>query len=559
VPRKRIPFEVLLALQNQLDALSPRNAQRKDLVEEACEAFGVSASTVRRQLRTHQLPYLTHRSDYNKSRSLPETDMRRYCELIAALKLRTTSKKGRRLSTKACIGVLEKSGIETEEGLVKVESGLLKLSTVSRYLKQWGYDNRTLSIEPPWTPFQATFSNECWQFDFSPSDLKKPEFFGKTLKEGPEYLALAGVTDDRSGVCYQEYHVVKGEDAMTALLFLFNAMSAKKDKNNPFQGIPSVIYMDAGPVSKSRVFLWVMKQLGIEVRVHMPRGSDGRRTTSRSKGKVERSFLTIKSSLETLYHLQQPETLEEANTWLHRYLEEYNAMDHRYEDHSRMEDWLQNLPSQGFREMCSWDRFRTFAREPEQRKADSNACVGIDGIRYQLSHDMAGQDITLLWGLFDNELYVEFNDEKQGPFYPEEGPIPFGKFRKHKKSSVELKADRIGELAKTISLPRSALSGINGSDQALLAQANIVQMEKPKSMPFDDSPFLQPTTFKNKLDAKTAIADYLGKPLSRLTDLQIAAINTILDETLDKKTVLDKIRAYFTLSSTGLREVTDVR
>ncbi len=549
MPRKRIPFEMLVVLQNQLDALSPRNAQRKELVAVTCEAFGISASTVRRQLRDHQLPYLLFRSDYNKSRSLPEADMRRYCELIAALKLRTTSKKGRHLSTKACIELLEKSGIETAEGLIKVEPGLLKLSTVSRYLTQWGYGNRTLTIEPPWTPFQATHSNECWQFDFSPSDLKKPEFFGKALKEGSEYLALAGVTDDRSGFCYQEYHVVKGEDAMTALLFLFNAMSAKKDNGCPFQGIPSVIYMDAGPVSKSRVFLWVMKQLGVEVRVHMPKGSDGRRTTARSKGKVERSFLTIKSSLETLYHLQQPETLEEANAWLHKYLQEYNAMDHRHEEHSRMEDWLQNLPPYGFKEMCSWDRFRTFAREPEQRKADSNACVGIDGIRYQLSHDMAGQDITLLWGIFDNELYVEFNNEKQGPFYPEEGPIPFGKFRKHKKSSVELKADRIGQLAKSIRLPRSALSGINSSDQALLNQANIVQMEKPKSMPFDDSPFLQAATFKNKLDAKTAIADYLGKPLSRLTDQKIVAINTILDETLDKKTVLEKIRAYFTLSS----------
>jgi hypothetical protein len=216
-------------------------------------------------------------------------------------------------------------------------------------------------------------------------------------------LALAGVIDDRSGVCYQEYHVVKGEDVMTALLFLFNAMSPKKDKPCPFQGI-----------------------------------------TARSTGKVERSFLTIKSSLETLYHLQQPETLEEANTWLHKYLQEYNAMDHRHEEHSRIEDWLQNLPPHGFKEMCSWDRFRTFARDPEQRKADSNACVGIDGIRYQLSHEMAGQDITLLWGVFDDELYVEFNNEKQGPFYPEEGPIPFGKFRKHKKSSVEIKADRIG-------------------------------------------------------------------------------------------------------------------
>jgi hypothetical protein len=182
VPRKRIPFEVLVVLQNQLDELSPRNAQRKQLIEDTCESFGISASSLRRLLRKHQLPYLVFRSDYNKPRTLPEADMRHYCELIAALKLRTASKKGRRLSTKACIELLEKSGIETTEGLVKVEPGLLKLSTVSRYLKQWGYDNRTLTIEPPWTPFQATHSNECWQFDFSPSDLKKPAFFGKALK-----------------------------------------------------------------------------------------------------------------------------------------------------------------------------------------------------------------------------------------------------------------------------------------------------------------------------------------------------------------------------------------
>jgi hypothetical protein len=549
VPRKRLPFEVLMALQNQLDALSPRNAKRKQLIEETSESFGVSASTVRRLLRNHQLPYVALRSDYNQPRSIPEADMRRYCELIAALKLRTTNKKGRHLSTRACINLLTKHGIETSEGLIKVEPGLLKLSTISRYLKQWGYDNRTLAIEPPWTPFQAVNSNECWQFDFSPSDFKKPAFANQESKDDSHYLALAGVTDDRSGFCYQEYHLVKGEDAMTALLFLFNAMSPKKDKNCPFQGIPGVIYMDAGPVSKSRVFLWVMKQLGVEVRVHMPRGSDGRRTTARSKGKVERSFLTIKCSLETLYHLQQPESLEEANAWLRKYLQDYNAMDHRHEDHSRLDDWLLNLPPQGFREMCSWERFRTFAREPEQRKADSNGCVGIDGIRYQLSHEMAGQEVTLLWELFDNELYIEFNNEKHGPFYPEEGPIPFGKFRKHKKSSVEIKADRIGQLAKAISLPRSALSDSNSSDQALLTQASILHLEKPNSTPFDDSPFLQTATFKNKLDAKTAIADYLGKPLSRLTDLQMAAINTILDESLDKKTVLEKVRAYFTLSS----------
>ncbi|MDD5463351.1 MAG: hypothetical protein PHG00_17320, partial [Methylococcales bacterium] len=49
----------------------------------------------------------------------------------------------------------------------------------------------------------------------SPSDLKKPAFFDKALKEDSEYLALAGVIDDRSGFCYQEYHVIVAKSLAT--------------------------------------------------------------------------------------------------------------------------------------------------------------------------------------------------------------------------------------------------------------------------------------------------------------------------------------------------------
>ena len=35
---------------------------------------------------------------------------------------------------------------------------------------------------------------------------------------------LYSVVDDRSGVAYQEYHGVYGEDVEAALRFLFNAM-----------------------------------------------------------------------------------------------------------------------------------------------------------------------------------------------------------------------------------------------------------------------------------------------------------------------------------------------
>ena len=47
-------------------------------------------------------------------------------------------------------------------------------------------------------------------------------------------LMLASVVDDRSGVCYQEYHYVQGEDATTALRFLFNAMAPKPHGDCPF-------------------------------------------------------------------------------------------------------------------------------------------------------------------------------------------------------------------------------------------------------------------------------------------------------------------------------------
>lgn len=40
-----------------------------------------------------------------------------------------------------------------------------------------------------------------------------------------------------------------------ALRFMFNAMAPKPYMPDfPFQGIPGMLYMDCGPVSKSRVF-----------------------------------------------------------------------------------------------------------------------------------------------------------------------------------------------------------------------------------------------------------------------------------------------------------------
>src|SRR5438552_18681258 len=110
-----------------------------------------------------------------------------------------------------------------------------------------------------------------------------------------------------------------------------------------------------------------MLALGIAWQPHVAAGKDGRRVTARSKGKVERPFRTVKEMHETLYHFHEPRDEEEANAWLMNFLVRYNAMEHRSEPHSRMEDWLENLPASGVRAACSWERLCTFAREPVRR------------------------------------------------------------------------------------------------------------------------------------------------------------------------------------------------
>jgi hypothetical protein len=177
-----------------------------------------------------------------------------------------------------------------------------------------------------------------------------------------------------------------------------------------------MIYMDSGPIAKSQIFHQVMGYLGVEVRTHIPRGKDGRRTTARAKGKVERPFRTVKELHETLYHFHEPETEDEANAWLLNFLLRYNAMPHRSQPHSRLEDWLTHLPSSGLREMCDWDRYCTFAREPEKRKVGIDARVSVDGVPYEIEPELVGETVILWLGLFDDQLYVEYDDQRYGPY-----------------------------------------------------------------------------------------------------------------------------------------------
>ncbi len=213
---------------------------------------------------------------------------------------------------------------------------------------------------------------------------------------------------------------------------------------------------------------------------------------------------------------------------------------HRQEAHSRKEDWLLNLPKDGIRQMCSWERFCTFAREPEQRSVGIDARVSVEGVAYEVDPDLAGEKVTLWWGLFDHELYIENQGQRYGPYTPVGGPIPLHRYRSFKKTKNSKRAERIEKLAQQLSLPSSAWS--SKAELQFLAHKG---KKEPLLIPFTDPDPFQEFTYPTVLAAKRAIADYLHKPLAKLNEEQMAFINQILSETLNKKAILEQVKNYF--------------
>lgn len=538
-----MPLEAIVTLRRRLAALPARHPERRLLMAQTADLYGLSRATLYRVLRGDRRPKDAHRADRGTVRVMTADDVAWWCEVVAAMKSRTSNRQGRRLSTARILRIVTEHGVETpDRGLVKLPAGRLTASTLNRHMRRLGFDAARLRRERPALRYQAERSNMLWHFDMSPSDLKHlktPAWFDPD-RHGSPLLMLFSVVDDRSGAAYQEYALVYGEDAEAALRFLFRAMAPKDD--TPFGGIPDSLHLDGGPVGKSAVFNRVMECLGVEVRRHMPAGSDARRTTARAKGKVERPFRTVKEAHETLYHFHEPASEEEANRWLARYLATYNAGDHRQEAHSRIEDWLAHIPDGGIRAMCGWERYCAFAREPERRTVGIDCRLTVAGVTYEVTPEVAGETVVVWWGLFDQELWVEHGAERYGPFDPVGGPVPLHRYRKYRKTRREIRADRVDVLATKIGIPRSVLAG---DDVIVRASRPEGATEPVPARRFaDPDPFAE-LAFPTALKARMAISGELRLPLGSLCAEDRAFIDALLARTLSRPEVMDEIRRRF--------------
>ena len=99
MPKKQLVAEALIDLRRRLSTLPTRSRERRIIMQETANLYGVSEQSLYRALAQRARPRALRRSDRGAPRVLPQDKMEYYCELIAALKVRTSNKKGRHLST----------------------------------------------------------------------------------------------------------------------------------------------------------------------------------------------------------------------------------------------------------------------------------------------------------------------------------------------------------------------------------------------------------------------------------------------------------------------------
>ena len=164
--------------------------------------------------------------------------------------------------------------------------------------------------------------------------------------------------------------------------------------------------------------------------------------------------------------------------------------------------------------------------------------MSIDGAFYEVEGNLAGEEVLLWWGLFDHELFVEWNDKRYGPYRPEGGPIPLHRYRKRRSSPREKRAEAVAKLAEQINLPRTAVAGL-GVD---ITSAEVVPLPKVKFS--DPDPWGQ-IAYENELSARRAISYLLDRPLAELSQEDRAFVGDLVGRTLNKTEIEAAIKQRF--------------
>jgi hypothetical protein len=199
--------------------------------------------------------------------------------------------------------------------------------------------NKSLEGTQRFTEFEREHPRSMYQADFTKSDYLKVVGDVIVMTNGrwsrtpgeDNSVWIGGVIDDASRVCYMEYILTPGENAMMTADFLVRAMG-RKGGMPLLQAKPREMYFDRGPGFKTMGPVGVgLKNLQIKHII----GQDfaGTNITNKqARGKIEALNRHVKSDFEQSLHMEfgpgHKFTLGDLNGRLHEWCEKQNLREH---------------------------------------------------------------------------------------------------------------------------------------------------------------------------------------------------------------------------------------
>ncbi len=302
-----------------LEAAPPQ--ERKRIVEEMAERYGISLATAYRRLGSAGWETgRSRRRDAGSSRQDIET-----IQIIAA-----QLKDGIRESGQSTVSVEQAREIAQANGFEITVSD----SRLRTLLRDAHLDVRSLKRPAPHQRMRSLHPNHVHMVDpslaliyYAPDGTQRQHIIrdgeaykNKPFLQGKEHLKCWRyvLTDHYSHSLAIRYYAARGETAANLYDFLLYAWGEKSNAVYQFHGLPNLLLWDAGSANQSRAVTRALKSLRVETRTHMP-------GNPRVKGSVERANGIWERLLESRLKGEPVNSIEELNELAERFCAAFTA------------------------------------------------------------------------------------------------------------------------------------------------------------------------------------------------------------------------------------------
>lgn len=259
------------------------------------------------------------------------------------------------------------------------QGALPSLSTLYRFLRARGLDQRRAPTRKDHRAFAFDLAGDCWQGDvmYGPSLPTKDGQRRKTY--------LIAILDDATRVIvhaefYFEQHLRSLKDCLKQSMLK--------------RGVPRRFYFDNGQVFRSRLLLALCARLGIHLLHTRPYQPQGR-------AKLERWFLTVRRAFVPRVDLDRCGDLQGLNRLLFAWIEgEYHQRPHRGLDGDKpLDRWLRL--SEGIRPLPSEIDLDALFRDEVVRRVAKDGTLTMSGRRFEAGPNFIGRKVTVRFDPFD--------------------------------------------------------------------------------------------------------------------------------------------------------------